>query len=72
MVSARSPWASKDGMPLKDGRMAYMSLPPCPAGGGRYFVKTALGRDESMFRGEALGLQAMGGGAAAGRGPGHS
>ncbi|GLC45811.1 hypothetical protein PLESTM_001782600 [Pleodorina starrii] len=28
-------------------------------GGCRYFVKTALGRDEGMFRGEALGLQAM-------------
>lgn len=29
------------------------------AGGQRYFVKTARGRDEGMFRGEALGLQAM-------------
>ncbi|PNH06027.1 Protein-ribulosamine 3-kinase, chloroplastic, partial [Tetrabaena socialis] len=28
-------------------------------GGRRFFVKTATGRDESMFRGEALGLQAM-------------
>ncbi|PNW76317.1 hypothetical protein CHLRE_12g542202v5 [Chlamydomonas reinhardtii] len=27
--------------------------------GKRYFVKTALGRDEAMFKGEALGLQAM-------------
>ncbi|KAG2491705.1 hypothetical protein HYH03_009868 [Edaphochlamys debaryana] len=27
--------------------------------GRRFFVKTALGRDDSMFRGEALGLQAM-------------
>lgn len=25
------------------------------------FVKTSLGRDDSMFRGEALGLQAMAG-----------
>lgn len=29
--------------------------------GRRFFVKTALGRDEAMFRGEATGLRAMGG-----------
>jgi hypothetical protein len=29
-----------------------------------YFVKTALGRDDGMFQGEALGLQAMAGTAA--------
>lgn len=28
-------------------------------GGQKYFVKLALGRDESMFKGEALGLSAM-------------
>lgn len=28
-------------------------------GGRRVFVKTALGRDDAMFRGEALGLNAM-------------
>jgi hypothetical protein len=27
--------------------------------GAKYFVKTALGKDEGMFKGEALGLQAM-------------
>ncbi len=34
-------------------------------GGQAFFVKTARGRDESMFRGEALGLQAMRGKATA-------
>lgn len=28
-------------------------------GGQKYFVKLAMGRDEKMFKGEALGLQAM-------------
>lgn len=40
-------------------------------GGQQYFVKLAVGRDDAMFRGEALGLQAMYGEAEGARGLGR-
>lgn len=43
-----SSWASSAVYELKSGQ--------------KFFVKQSLGRDEEMFKGEALGLQAMYGG----------